>query len=418
MNEKQSAFLRLLQKRRYSERTISSYLMWVEELQQFYPNQESDNLDFSEIRDFFRHLYEQRRLSHSSINQAFYALNLYFKSQGRKDLELTGLRPGWTPRPTPQVPSQAEVFKMLENVENLTHRTALALIYSTGMDLGEALNVRVNDIDLVNEKITIYLQRKRKTRHAILTRSLKPSIQSITQTKKGSQFLFSKPTGAKLSPSTLQKAFMKAKRKAGLSQDYSIRSLRHAYIKHLEFFGVPLVNIMSELGLSKNLSLDFYSKIGYPDIPVTFSPLDRKISPEEEDQVQLSEPYVSEQRISELSMINSPTFDLLRLIELLRELSQAHRTKSFMSISMIVRSIIDHVPPIFGFRTFNEVGNNYPGTKSFKNSMSHLNNSLRNIADSYLHVPIRHKEYLPTFNQVDFRADLDTLLGEIVRILA
>ena len=48
--------------------------------------------------------------------------------------------------------------------------------------------------------------------------------------------------------------------------------------------------------------------------------------------------------------------------------------------------------------------------------MANLNSSLRNIADAHLHVQIRQSEILPTQTQVDFRADLDALLAEIVRI--
>lgn len=50
--------------------------------------------------------------------------------------------------------------------------------------------------------------------------------------------------------------------------------------------------------------------------------------------------------------------------------------------------------------------------------MDHLNISLRSIADSYTHDLIRKKETLPTRQQVDFRAKVDLLLGEIARILS
>lgn len=49
--------------------------------------------------------------------------------------------------------------------------------------------------------------------------------------------------------------------------------------------------------------------------------------------------------------------------------------------------------------------------------MQRLNDSLRNLADSYLHVQIRKVESLPTMNQVDFRAELDALLSEASRVL-
>ena len=88
----------------------------------------------------------------------------------------------------------------------------------------------------------------------------------------------------------------------------------------------------------------------------------------------------------------------------------------YLAVTMLSRAILDHVPPIFGYGTFEEVANNYKG-KSFRNSMLHLQNSLRNIADSHLHLPIRKKETLPNKTQVNFSNDLDVLLAEIVRIL-
>lgn len=84
---------------------------------------------------------------------------------------------------------------------------------------------------------------------------------------------------------------------------------------------------------------------------------------------------------------------------------------------MLVRAITDHVPPIFACKIFAEVANNFAGARSFRGSMQNLNVSLRNIADAHLHVQIRKSEILPTEGQVDFRADLDVLLAEVVRLL-
>ena len=74
-------------------------------------------------------------------------------------------------------------------------------------------------------------------------------------------------------------------------------------------------------------------------------------------------------------------------------------------------------PPIFNCKSFGEVANNYQSSKSIKASMLHLGTSLRNIADSHLHQHIRQAEVLPAYSQVNFSADLDVLLGEVVRIL-
>ncbi len=130
-----------------------------------------------------------------------------------------------------------------------------------------------------------------------------------------------------------------------------------------------------------------------------------------------TQPYISEDRISELTDIENEKFATAKLIRLMNEINIAYNNDAFLSVGILVRAMIDHVPPIFGFSTFPEVANSYKGTKSFKASMQNLNNSLRNLSDSYLHVQIRKFESLPTAVQVDFRADVDALLSEISRIL-
>lgn len=127
--------------------------------------------------------------------------------------------------------------------------------------------------------------------------------------------------------------------------------------------------------------------------------------------------YVSASRISELCSLVNPKWDIKKLTRLLEELNVAHAADCHMATAMLVRAIVDHVPPIFGLLNFGEVASNYAGGKSFKGSMKHLQESLRHIADAHLHAQIRKSEVLPTAHQVDFRNDLDVLIGEVIRVI-
>lgn len=127
--------------------------------------------------------------------------------------------------------------------------------------------------------------------------------------------------------------------------------------------------------------------------------------------------YVDPTRLDELRALTPTTFDLRRLIALCEELNLCAQNQCLHATAMLTRAIIDHVPPIFKEKSFAGVANNYSGTKSFKISMRHLEQSARSIADGHLHSHIRNKEVLPTVTQVDFSRDLDVLLAEIVRLL-
>ncbi len=128
-------------------------------------------------------------------------------------------------------------------------------------------------------------------------------------------------------------------------------------------------------------------------------------------------PYVNPDRLQELQEIKSAKFDCSRLVAMCTELSECASRKNAHAVIMLLRAILDHVPPIFGLRSFAEVASNYSGGRSFKKAMGHLEMFSRNIADHYLHSQIQRAESLPNMTQVGFQQALDLLLAEIARIL-
>ncbi|RED32687.1 hypothetical protein BJ123_112165 [Rhodopseudomonas thermotolerans] len=132
-----------------------------------------------------------------------------------------------------------------------------------------------------------------------------------------------------------------------------------------------------------------------------------------------AKPYVDHARIVALQNIGAGNWDFSRLVELCREINVAAANRCYMSTAMLLRTILNHVPPVLGFATFTEIASNYGGpktNKSFKGNMQRLETSLRNIADMQLHSAIRTREDIPSAVQVDFAADLDVLLGEVIRV--
>ncbi len=128
---------------------------------------------------------------------------------------------------------------------------------------------------------------------------------------------------------------------------------------------------------------------------------------------------ISAERLGALRGVRSETFDLTRLVRIVEEIDRSYDAGCYHATAAMVRTLLNHVPPVFGHRTFEEVASNYgAGGKSFKEQMGHLQGSARRIADRYLHLPIRDLETLPTAAEVNFGPDIDSLLGEVIRILA
>lgn len=130
-----------------------------------------------------------------------------------------------------------------------------------------------------------------------------------------------------------------------------------------------------------------------------------------------SRTYVDSGRIADLKALPVGSFDLSKVIRICEELNICFAGKCYLAVIMQTRALIDHVPPIFGFKTFSQVSSSYGGGKSFKDAMANLDNSSRKIADIYLHGQIRKSEVLPNATQIDFSNNIDLLLSEIVRVL-
>lgn len=133
-------------------------------------------------------------------------------------------------------------------------------------------------------------------------------------------------------------------------------------------------------------------------------------------QTSMPHSYVSTSRMAEMKALPQGNWDFTRLIELCREPNVASANDCHMATGFLLRSILNHVPPVFGFDSFARVASEHPFAKSVKASILRLQGQGRDGADFHLHQPIRKHETLPSATQVAFSPELDVLLGEVIRV--
>lgn len=76
---------------------------------------------------------------------------------------------------------------------------------------------------------------------------------------------------------------------------------------------------------------------------------------------------IADSRIMELGVVSSPDFDFRKLVRLCEEINKAYSEGCYFATAVLTRGLLDHIPPVFGFKTFSEVANNYAGGgQSFK----------------------------------------------------
>lgn len=107
-------------------------------------------------------------------------------------------------------------------------------------------------------------------------------------------------------------------------------------------------------------------------------------------------------------------FNYQKLITLIEELNFNYSYKKTYSSCMILRAILDHVPPLLDKNDFNEVINNYNwGTeKSSRKKAAKDLLKFRNIADDILHNQITNKSDVTNFTYLPDKFSVNILLKE------
>jgi hypothetical protein len=122
---------------------------------------------------------------------------------------------------------------------------------------------------------------------------------------------------------------------------------------------------------------------------------------------------ISPDLIKALREVKPNAFDASRLAEYCREINSGFAHGNLISCLLLMRAVLNHVPPIFGHTDFSQVVANVG--RSLKDNFEHLDEGLRKIGDLYTHQHMRKKDHLPTPGQVEkFGPQFELLLQEVL----
>lgn len=171
-----------------------------------------DKLGKEEIEKYLHFLYQQK-VSVSAMVQAYSALKFFYANCLERPWELNKIPRPHSVKRLPIVLSPGEVKSILEHVVSLQYRTILMLIYSSGLRLSEALHLKIQDIDSSRMEIRVEQGKGKKDRYTLLSEIMLNKLREYYKEHKPSDWLFAGKEGKLISNSTIQKIFIKAKKK-------------------------------------------------------------------------------------------------------------------------------------------------------------------------------------------------------------
>lgn len=171
---------------------------------------------------------------------------------------------------------QEEIPRFFNQIDNLKHRAIVGLIYSSGLRVSEALNLKVADIDSVKMQIFISNTKYRKQRYTLLSQRALILLREYWKQYKPESYLFPNPKNntEKLNARSVQNVVKAAAKKAGFTKNITVHTLRHSFATHCLDNGVNLKVIQALLGHSSILSTQRYLHMSTRQRENVKSPLD------------------------------------------------------------------------------------------------------------------------------------------------
>lgn len=183
------------------------------------------------------------------------------------------------PRPSrsrylPIVLSKEEVVDLLRATKNLKHRTIIAMLYSAGLRISEALNLELKDIDVDRRQLHIKNAKGRKDRFVVLAESFIPLYKNYYMTYSPRNYFIEGPDYKKYTAGSIRNFLKQSCKLANIGKRVTPHTLRHSYATHLIENGVGLRYVQDLLGHSKPETTMIYTHVAKKDLLQIQSPLD------------------------------------------------------------------------------------------------------------------------------------------------
>src|SRR5712692_1917626 len=230
-----------------SPRTQEAYLAEVAGLAKHY-HQRPDILSAQQVEGYVRYLIEQRQLAPNSVRVAVFGLRFFYTVTLKRPAFALPLPKGG--KKLPEVLSREEVGRLLSSTATLRERALLMTTYGGGLRVSEVVRLRVSDIDAQRGMLRVEQGKGRKDRYTLLGPRLLTELRHYWQVYRPVQpWLFpQRHKAAPMDPTTAQKLYYAAKRRAGITKAGGIHALRHAFATHLLEAGTDLPTLQQLLG--------------------------------------------------------------------------------------------------------------------------------------------------------------------------
>lgn len=280
MYQKIDKMVKDLELRGRSASTIKNMVYTLKSFFKFY-NQPPELLGEQQIINYLYYCINEKKLCKARVNSINSILKFFYVvtlERQWNDLRIPRIR---CHRNLPAYLTKEEVKLIIDNATYLKHKAILSTIYSAGLRVSEATNLRLSDIMSKEMKIRVRAGKGNKERYTLLSQRNLELLREYWKVfghknHDSEEYLFtSRYRGERLTNRGIQSAMLAATKRAGITKKATPHTLRHSFATHLMNDGVDLVIIQALLGHSNLKTTSIYLHVKDYTVLNVVSPFDK-----------------------------------------------------------------------------------------------------------------------------------------------
>ena len=273
-----------MEMRGFSDHTKASYYRKAKEITEYF-GKPMKQVKVQELRDYLlKYLREERGLTEKSVNYYNNVIRFIYDVVIDEPINKRQLPLYKGKRRLPKILSEEELNVFFNACENYMYKTIFMMIYGSGLRISEATNIRIEDIDSKKMRLFVRNGKGERERYTVLPKASLEMLRECYRRYRPNHpegYMFLNREGNPLKVERLRVFFRRYRRKAGISEDFIVHSLRHAFSTRLVEEGIPLVQIKELLGHSCIRSTMTYVHVA-SNMQKVDSPLDIFLKKKEE----------------------------------------------------------------------------------------------------------------------------------------
>jgi site-specific recombinase XerD len=267
-----------LQRRNYSQTTVTSYLKVVEDFSRHF-HRPPDELGKEQLRAYQVHLLQERKLGVRTVGLHTAALRFFFCKTLKRMYPVEEVPYPRAPRRLPIILTREEAVRLIDSARNLFHRAMLITMYSTGMRRAELCRLKVEDIDSTRMLIHIRQGKGGKDRDVPLSPKTLETLREYWRWMRPKTYMFpgiinGSRADKPITPKVLWEACREAAQRAGITKAVRPHLLRHSFATHLVEGGADLPTVQALLGHTDLKPTSIYLHLSERHIRAAGTPLD------------------------------------------------------------------------------------------------------------------------------------------------